>query len=268
MKRPFVLTFALAASAFLITPPALAQQEGAAEHFAAAEVQPLSDAELQSVLDVIHSVAKGDWSEGYAQGVDRTGGDIFNFFVLRQVRSNAMTQETADKIKEAIEGLETSLKENATGSGNRFDGQAAGTKAMVDGFAQAIRTMAEDGALTAEMADTLATGADQMTGRATPEFFMQSAMREVTSKHLNVYGLANNRAVSDEQVKVIVDALNEVKTAYPDAASGVDQQIFKVSHLTIGREAPNITGTDTDDVEFALKEYRGKVVVLDFWGDW
>lgn len=36
----------------------------------------------------------------------------------------------------------------------------------------------------------------------------------------------------------------------------------------IGNMAPDIEGQDFDDVTFKLSDYRGKVVVLDFWGDW
>ena len=36
----------------------------------------------------------------------------------------------------------------------------------------------------------------------------------------------------------------------------------------IGNQAPDITGADIDGVPFKLSDYRGKVVVLDFWGDW
>ena len=36
----------------------------------------------------------------------------------------------------------------------------------------------------------------------------------------------------------------------------------------IGDTAPDIDGADLSDVGFKLSDYRGKVVVLDFWGDW
>ena len=36
----------------------------------------------------------------------------------------------------------------------------------------------------------------------------------------------------------------------------------------IGNRAPEIAGEDIDGVKFKLSDYRGKVVVLDFWGDW
>ncbi len=32
--------------------------------------------------------------------------------------------------------------------------------------------------------------------------------------------------------------------------------------------APEITGEDVNGKEFKLSDYRGKVVVLDFWGFW
>jgi cytochrome oxidase Cu insertion factor (SCO1/SenC/PrrC family) len=37
---------------------------------------------------------------------------------------------------------------------------------------------------------------------------------------------------------------------------------------TIGKVAPDIEGVDVDGKKFKLSDYRGKVVVLDFWGDW
>jgi hypothetical protein len=32
--------------------------------------------------------------------------------------------------------------------------------------------------------------------------------------------------------------------------------------------APEISGADIDGKPFKLSDYRGKVVVLDFWGNW
>ncbi|MBL8825168.1 MAG: redoxin domain-containing protein [Planctomycetia bacterium] len=37
---------------------------------------------------------------------------------------------------------------------------------------------------------------------------------------------------------------------------------------SIGQMAPQISGEDVDGVAFKLSDYRGKVVVLDFWGFW
>jgi hypothetical protein len=36
----------------------------------------------------------------------------------------------------------------------------------------------------------------------------------------------------------------------------------------VGETAPEIAGEDIDGIPFKLSDYRGKVVVLDFWGHW
>lgn len=42
----------------------------------------------------------------------------------------------------------------------------------------------------------------------------------------------------------------------------------EAQRLEPGLEAPEIEGEDLDGVAFKLSDYRGKVVMLDFWGDW
>ena len=39
-------------------------------------------------------------------------------------------------------------------------------------------------------------------------------------------------------------------------------------NLAIGKPAPEIAGEDIDGKQFKLSDYRGKVVLLDFWGHW
>ena len=38
--------------------------------------------------------------------------------------------------------------------------------------------------------------------------------------------------------------------------------------FAIGKVAPDIEGIDLGGSEFKLSDYEGKVVFLDFWGDW
>jgi hypothetical protein len=38
--------------------------------------------------------------------------------------------------------------------------------------------------------------------------------------------------------------------------------------VALNRPAPEIDGQDVNGVPFKLSDYRGKVVVLDFWGHW
>lgn len=44
--------------------------------------------------------------------------------------------------------------------------------------------------------------------------------------------------------------------------------LFELHNLAIGKTAPEIVGEDLDGNPIKLSDYRGKVVVLDFWGDW
>ena len=41
--------------------------------------------------------------------------------------------------------------------------------------------------------------------------------------------------------------------------------LFELRHLLVGKEAPDIEGQDQDGQRFKLSDYRGKVVLLDFW---
>ena len=47
-----------------------------------------------------------------------------------------------------------------------------------------------------------------------------------------------------------------------------ESALYEINYLSIGKMAPDIEGEDMDGIEFKLSDYRGKVVVLDFWGDW
>jgi hypothetical protein len=50
--------------------------------------------------------------------------------------------------------------------------------------------------------------------------------------------------------------------------SVLEGEIFEIKYLGIGKTAPDIDGEDIDGTPFKLSDYRGKVVVIDFWGDW
>lgn len=44
--------------------------------------------------------------------------------------------------------------------------------------------------------------------------------------------------------------------------------IFEIQNLSVGKAAPDIAGEDTEGTKFKLSDYRGKVVMLSFWGTW
>jgi peroxiredoxin len=52
---------------------------------------------------------------------------------------------------------------------------------------------------------------------------------------------------------------------FPDLANTARKELFELRHLAIGCAAPEIEGQDVDGKPFKLSDYRGKVVLLDFW---
>jgi hypothetical protein len=64
---------------------------------------------------------------------------------------------------------------------------------------------------------------------------------------------------------------DKVINSYGDVeglAEAAKSSRFEILHLAIGKVAPEIEGEDADGKKFKLSDYRGKVVVLDFWAEW
>jgi len=51
-------------------------------------------------------------------------------------------------------------------------------------------------------------------------------------------------------------------------AEKAEPELFGLRHLSVGKVAPDIEGLDQNGVRFKLSDYRGKVVLLDFWSEY
>jgi hypothetical protein len=58
------------------------------------------------------------------------------------------------------------------------------------------------------------------------------------------------------------------KATLGDKAASELVRIKNLPNLQVGKTAPDIEGEDIDGKKFKLSDYRGKVVLLDFWGHW
>jgi len=72
----------------------------------------------------------------------------------------------------------------------------------------------------------------------------------------------SNEAIEIEKM------LDAFVTDHESLLESAKRELFAIRNLSVGKTAPEIVGTDLDGVEFKLSDYRGKVVFLDFWGDW
>jgi peroxiredoxin len=66
----------------------------------------------------------------------------------------------------------------------------------------------------------------------------------------------------------IASHLTAIARAHPAGAPLLDRARASIGAIGVGKPAPEIGGPDLDGREFRLSDYRGKVVVLTFTGEW
>jgi len=77
----------------------------------------------------------------------------------------------------------------------------------------------------------------------------------------------------DKAVKEIEATFEQASDKYGDVklpggdtvVARANAELFGIRNLSVGKNAPDIEGADEDDKPFKLSDYRGKVVLLDFW---
>ncbi len=60
----------------------------------------------------------------------------------------------------------------------------------------------------------------------------------------------------------------DVKEGSRTLAEEAKSELFEIRTLAVGKPAPAIEGKDLDGKPMTLADFKGKVVLLDFWGDW
>jgi hypothetical protein len=75
---------------------------------------------------------------------------------------------------------------------------------------------------------------------------------------------------NEAERKAAAEDLRAIATVTKDADLIADAKaaLFEIEHLQVGCTAPDIAGVDVEGKAIKLSDYRGKVVLLDFWGFW
>jgi hypothetical protein len=100
------------------------------------------------------------------------------------------------------------------------------------------------------------------------ELFARSGM---TKDDVAAFSAKNPEKLMSEAEAVFDRAANEfgdVNAGQGTIAKVAGGELNEIRHLGIGKPSPEIAGEDIDGVAFKLSDYKGKVVVVDFWGDW
>lgn len=108
----------------------------------------------------------------------------------------------------------------------------------------------------------------------------EKQLRQIIAKspHRDVQGLARYFLAHRLKAQSPADALellNEVVEKYAEVnyrrgslATAAKAEVHELDKLAIGKVAPEIAGEDLEGKAFKLSDYRGKVVLVNFWGDW
>jgi tetratricopeptide (TPR) repeat protein len=95
--------------------------------------------------------------------------------------------------------------------------------------------------------------------------------KEYESRLGKVYVDQLQRQDRAKLVKEVETLFEQAAEKYGDAkgplavAAKAKTELFKLRFLAVGKVAPEIEGEDQNGTKFKLSDYRGKVVLLDFW---
>jgi thiol-disulfide isomerase/thioredoxin len=73
---------------------------------------------------------------------------------------------------------------------------------------------------------------------------------------------------AERQLEQVAKEYGSIPSGKSTLGEAAQAKLYELRHLTIGRQAPEIEGHDFAGKKFKLSDYRGKVVVLDFWANW
>ena len=78
-------------------------------------------------------------------------------------------------------------------------------------------------------------------------------------------------ALDEQRVHVyqqLLDRFPDVEMQDGTMGEIAERMLFRIRHLEVGKVAPEIEGEDIHGKQFKLSDYRGKIVMLTFWGHW
>jgi hypothetical protein len=91
---------------------------------------------------------------------------------------------------------------------------------------------------------------------------------DATIDAVRAAGLAALRSDAEKDFERVAAEYGDLESWRGSLKVSAERNLFELRRLAVGLIAPDIAGEDIEGVAFKLGDYRGKVVVLDFWGHW
>jgi hypothetical protein len=179
--------------------------------------------------------AQSDFQKAYLGAFQKVNADYLK----------ARTDEDKDKVLAAFSKQMDELAERFTKVANDYPGEYVGKQAAQ--MARQVRLM----------------------GPSIKGQIMVSAGNMLRDQYEKAYRAKSKDADDLYQKARAYFAEGAKKSAGDNAlAKQFEDALYLLERLSLGKVAPEIEGEDLDGKHFKLSDYRGKVVVLDFWGNW
>ncbi|MCH2181699.1 MAG: TlpA family protein disulfide reductase [Mariniblastus sp.] len=92
---------------------------------------------------------------------------------------------------------------------------------------------------------------------------------EAQMEYINTPRTESQKLQRETFLQQIIDQYGDVvyrgRKTYGEVATA---ELYELQNLSVGDVVPELAGQDMDGTEFCLSDYRGKIVMLDFWGHW
>lgn len=124
-----------------------------------------------------------------------------------------------------------------------------------------------------EMGDICMSLADSEDSKATEtlkKILDKTGHDDVKAKACLALGkhYAKKEATQPDAEKMFERVLKDFPKLDKNVKNMASGELNELKYLSVGKQALEIAGKDLDDKDFKLTDYKGKVVLLDFWGFW
>ena len=113
--------------------------------------------------------------------------------------------------------------------------------------------------------ETMSNGSPHRAVRGAATYVLAKLVKQAVDRDLDT---AQPERVEGLYRRVLADYADLDHPEGVTLGKAAERDLFEYLHLSVGRIAPEIEGKDLEEAGIRLSDYRGKVVMLTFWGHW